>query len=123
MEEDEKEEVIRFSEFCPSLDVGGQSLSQAVGMMVRVLQHCPGMLGRYSLDLLKGSAPSGTGRLRDALPRRCRSSQAEGLFKVKGGKLSGGKVKATYRRVGVDCLTYCVVVALTCLRGGMSETT
>ena len=129
MEIQEKEEVRRFAHYCSGLEVGGKSLSQVSGLMVRVLQQCPGVVGRYATALIDGTAPPGTGRIRDVLPLPIDDSirstleqlPENGAFKVKGGKLSGGMIKASYRKVGIDCLTYCMVVALNLLWGGLGQ--
>ena len=129
MEVQEKEEVRRFAHYCSGLEVGGKSLSQVSGLMVRVLQQCPGVVGRYATALIDGTAPPGTGRIRDVLPLPIDDSirstleqlPENGAFKVKGGKLSGGMIKASYRKVGIDCLTYCMVVALNLLWGGLGQ--
>eukprot|EP00435_Cladocopium_sp_Y103_P052810 s1149_g16.t1 len=129
MEAQGKVELAQFIEFCSRLEVGGKSLAQVAVMLAQVVKKCPGAVGNYAQEMLRGTAPLGTGRIRDVLPlpldeemiETLEQIPPEGPFKVKGGKMSGGQIKAAYRKVGVDCLSFCIVVSLNLLWGGLSS--
>ena len=99
--------------------------------LVLLVHACPGLVGSYAQSLLDSAASSqGTEeRWRDALPLPVSSGLASlvgGIlkhkeFKLKKAGMSGGAIKAAHRRVGIDCLMYCMIVGLNLLWSGLKK--
>eukprot|EP00438_Fugacium_kawagutii_P028380 Skav207224 [mRNA] locus=scaffold1717:49410:52959:+ [translate_table: standard] len=101
-------------------------------LLVQVVHHCPGVIGDYSSRVLEAASSQGTGvGWKDLLPLPVPPEVAEtvkevldsGEHKIKKAGLTGGAVRSLYRKRGIDCLVYCMVVSLNCMWGGLRKGT
>eukprot|EP00438_Fugacium_kawagutii_P027734 Skav224787 [mRNA] locus=scaffold764:4437:22368:+ [translate_table: standard] len=132
-EHEEWEEVRRFAYNCWKMDAGSKSMSQMAVLLVQLVHHCPGVVGKHSEDLLNSASKQGTGvPWRDVLPLPVPEDVEETVKEVltnrevkvkKRPGMSGGAVKGAYRKTGVDCLVYCMIVGLNCMWGGLRRGT
>ena len=123
--------IDEFAKICGKLETAGKSVSQMAVQLVLLVHACPGLVGSYAQSLLDSAASSqGTEeRWRDALPLPVNSGLASlvgGIlkhkeFKLKKAGMSGGAIKAAHRRVGIDCLVYCMIVGLNLLWSGLKK--
>lgn len=133
MAKEEWEKVRKFAYNVWNLGTQGKSLSQLAVQLVKLVRHCPGVLGDHSKRLVEQSASTqGTAHpWKDVLPLPVPEDVAETIeqiltqedFKVKKAVASGGAVRNAQRKVGIDALTYCMVVSLNCLWGGLRRGT
>eukprot|EP00438_Fugacium_kawagutii_P030064 Skav225587 [mRNA] locus=scaffold901:108728:113061:+ [translate_table: standard] len=115
------------------MDAGSKSMSQMAVLLVQLVHHCPGVIGKHSEDLLNSASKQGTGvPWRDVLPLPVPEDVEETVKEVltnrevkvkKQPGMSGGAVKGAYRKTGVDCLVYCMIVGLNCMWGGLRRGT
>eukprot|EP00438_Fugacium_kawagutii_P027760 Skav215993 [mRNA] locus=scaffold4693:119449:124700:+ [translate_table: standard] len=132
-EREDWQAVRRFAYNCWQMDTAGKSLSQMAVMLVQVVHHCPGVLGEHSSALLDSASKQGTGvPWRDVLPLPVPEAVQETVREVlesreckvkKRAGMSGGAVRNAYRKVGIDCLVYCMIVGLNCMWGGLRRGT
>ena len=92
--------------------------------------QCPGFLGSYCRKALGASAlPQGTVQSwKDVLPLPVPQSVALTIdeFVVrkvvfKKSKQTGNAVQRHYRMVGIDCLSFCMIIGLNCLWSGLRD--
>eukprot|EP00438_Fugacium_kawagutii_P010981 Skav206612 [mRNA] locus=scaffold1562:77884:84170:+ [translate_table: standard] len=132
-EEREWAEVRRFAYNCWQLDTSSKSMSQMAVLLVQVVHNCPGVVGAHSKDLIEAASKQGTGiPWKDVLPLPVPDEVMETIdevlgsveFKVKKRSgMTGGAVRNAYRKVGIDCLVYCMIVGLNCMWGGLRRGT
>eukprot|EP00438_Fugacium_kawagutii_P019945 Skav209628 [mRNA] locus=scaffold4224:30594:35975:+ [translate_table: standard] len=126
-------EVRRFAYNCWKLDTSSKSMSQMAVVLVQVVHHCPGVVGAHSKELIEAASKQGTGiPWKDVLPLPVPDEVMETInevlgsveFKVKKrAGMTGGAVRNAYRKVGIDCLVYCMIVGLNCMWGGLRKGT
>ena len=92
--------------------------------------RCPGFLGSYCRKALDASAlPQGTVQSwKDVIPLPIPQSVASTIdeFVVrkvafKKSKQTGNAVQRHYRMVGIDCLSFCMIIDLNCLWSGLRD--
>ena len=105
-------------------------MAQVAASLALLAVDCPGSLGPQCRGLLTYAASNqGTENWRDLLPLPVEPEVAEtvsrvvedGGVKIKKKGLSGGAIKAAYRKVGVDCLVFAMVGALNALWSGFRK--
>ena len=120
----------QFMMWCSKANTKSRSVSQMAVQMVLLVNRCPGIVGKYAGEVLKAASFQGTGeRWRDVLPlpvdpqilSLVEEIVREGEFRVKKAGMSGGAVKGLHRRVGIDCLTYCMTLGLNLMWSGLRK--
>ena len=124
-------EVSEFSTMVWKLDLKNKTLSQLAITLVKLIGHCPGMLGPLAQRTLTAAASKqGTETpWRDVLPLpipdeivdTVKSVLAVDEFKIKKKGLSGGAIKTAYRTTGIHCLTFCMITSLNALWSGLRK--
>ena len=124
-------EVSEFSTMVWKLDLKNKTLSQLAITLVKLIGHCPGMLGPLAQRTLTAAASKqGTETpWRDVLPLpvpdeivdTVKSVLAVDEFRIKKKGLSGGAIKTAYRTTGIHCLTFCMITSLNALWSGLRK--
>ena len=124
-------EVSEFPTMIWKLDLKNKTLSQLAITLVKLIGHCPGMLGPLAQRTLTAAASKqGTeAPWRDVLPLpvpdeivdTVKSVLAVEEFKIKKKGLSGGAIKTAYRTTGIHCLTFCMITSLNALWSGLRK--
>eukprot|EP00438_Fugacium_kawagutii_P016600 Skav236386 [mRNA] locus=scaffold29:74303:80602:- [translate_table: standard] len=132
-EEEGWQKVRSFAYNVWNIDASNKSLSQLSVQLVKLAHHCPGVLGDYSKRVMEDAASTpGMGfAWKDVLPLPVPNEVAEtvsqilsqGEYKIKKSGASGGAVRNAHRKVGIDCLTYCMIIGLNCMWGGLRRGT